>query len=430
MEHLITEIENISINSFHTDELSKETDKNESYVQRESFSTKSLCEDSQVYPLSKNKGDTPIYSGNCILCRDYSSPICRDCSRQESKDAPAVGIQNNIIPDGKVRALARQFEDILPEMNRCLTPTEYELDLKYLNCLDSVRPKDNSVTVIDPYLEPRETNLYTNHITPIKDPEICGSIDPIEAIIDNSNFPSIKITTNSSLNISNSILNEPGTLSISKIVKAIESTEKDESNIVEVFESLNPLEQRTLLVTWITSTLNLPEMNTELSGDEINEIVFILKGIINELENEEKNGIGTSLANSTEPLHIFNKKKFISNCEYNQNFSNNRFLSSKSEVNTLNFKGKIIDNIPNSRMQINIGIPEDEEIEEEYISEYICRKNIQMNSDLELSSVLNDKDILSPKSEISSNDGFNEEISIINIGYSFFGFNDIKKNII
>ncbi|OII74838.1 uncharacterized protein cubi_02970 [Cryptosporidium ubiquitum] len=434
MEELINDIENISINSNNADDLNiRDSERNDHCYDHEDLShSKTQLEDYSILSLTPVKDKNQFR--NCILCRDYLSPICKECSNHTLKIYRKNKLKNKIIPDGKVKALAKQFEDILPEaMNNgpnfpvvnddfMLEKSEsanYQIDLssnpiiEYANT--DIKDSSNSRRLEDVsnFSDKDFENLHTkskttkNQLTPIIDPNLCEQIDPIKAIITYTNSHNNPVET---LDTENSKSNDSQIISIKAGFKNVLECNFQENNLIfDTFESLNPLEQRALLLKWITDTLKPSEDSSRLSEDELQEIITILKGIVNELEhNEIYNEFKNSPSkNVTKPHNILNNQ--ISNGK------------DKNELKILNIKNSKM-SLFNSKLQINIGIPEDEEIEEEHINELVFRRYNHIGCNFESNSVIIDEDSLSPKSEIALDNEELVENSIKEIGYNFFGF--------
>ncbi|TRY50713.1 Uncharacterized Protein CTYZ_00000902 [Cryptosporidium tyzzeri] len=441
MEELINDIENISINSNNADESNtKDPEKNDNFFDYEILlPTKSQLEDYSILSLTPIKDNDKELFKNCILCRDYSSPICKECSKHNSKTSRKSKLKKNkIIPDGKVKALAMQFENILPEVtnsspsfsivndNFMLGKSEsahFQADISLNSIIEhtNVDNRDYSNTSllgdqtnihsIDSENDHAKSKIAKNQLTPIIDPNLCEKIDPIKAIITSSNSY-INIVENTEIGHSASVDTKVRSIA-TEINHLFECGFPENDLIFDQFESLNPLEQRALLLKWITEILKTSEASSKLSNNEFKEIIKILKGIVDELECNETYKISKSSPNnnSTEYQsilnHVFDEK-------------DKRLIIKRSDIQIPNTKNSI--KLVNSKLQINISIPEDEEIEEERINELILNKYIYSSSNFESNSIIIDENSLSPKSEIVLDD---EEIvgnSIKEIGNNFFGF--------
>ncbi|KAJ1610686.1 C2C2 zinc ribbon-containing protein [Cryptosporidium canis] len=425
MEELINDIENISINSNNADDLNnRDFDKSDITCEQEIL-PKANIEDFSIISLTPIKDSTGDDFRSCILCRDYSSPICKECSNNGSNFSGKNKQKNKIIPDGKVKALAKQFEDILPDgVNNCSNYSTLDCDYMIYNeeLIKGQIYQSNDITqcVVDvntqkipdgdcESLDGRFERMK-NILTPIIDPDLCEKIDPIKAIITSSSYSNDNIAQSKSTENKSAdpqlilIQGEPNNV--------LKNNTKENDVIFDTFESLSPLEQRTLLLQWITDTLKRTNSSSEIPEDEVQEVIQILKGIVNELEcgefyKESCNSVnkGTILLNPTQfcsPHNIGSDQTSFS-----------ADLSRKMHQRT---------SLVNSRLQINIGIPEDEEIEEDRINELIIKNSKNISCDLESYSLIMDEVSLSPKSDIGSGEEELVESSIKEIGNHFFGF--------
>ncbi|KAJ1607514.1 C2C2 zinc ribbon-containing protein [Cryptosporidium canis] len=425
MEELINDIENISINSNNADDLNNRDFEKSDITCGQEILPKANIEDFSIISLTPIKDSTGDSFRSCILCRDYSSPICKECSNNGSNFSGNNKQKNKIIPDGKVKALAKQFEDILPDgVNNCSNYSILDCDYMIYNeelikgqiyqsnditqCVADVNTQkipDGGCKASDDRFE-----RMKNILTPIIDPDLCEKIDPIKAIITSSSYSNDNIVQSKSTENKSAdpqlilIQGEPNNI--------LKNSTKENDIIFDTFESLSPLEQRTLLLQWITDTLRRTNSSSEISEDEVQEVIQILKGIVNELEcdefcNESCNSVNkcTILLNPTQtcpPLNIGSDETSFS-----------ADLSRKMHQRT---------SLVNSRLQINIGIPEDEEIEEDRINELIIKNSKNISCDLESYSLIMDEVSLSPKSDIGSGEEELVESSIKEIGNHFFGF--------
>lgn len=440
MEELINDIENISINSNNADDSNiRDFEKNDnSYDHDVIMPSKVQLEDCSNLSLTPVKDCHIDQFKNCILCKDYSSPICKDCSNHTLKNSRRNKLKNKIIPHGKVRALAKQFEDILPEtmnnspdfsivndglmLEKC-EPVNYQIDISsnsvidhsnigIKNYLDSKRLEEIS-HFSDEDCESFNNSKIKSQLTPIIDPNLCEQIDPIKAIITSNGCNEVETSEIESCKSNNSQI-----ISITKRFHNLLECDFQEKNLIfDTFESLNPLEQRALLLKWITDVLKPSEDSSKLSEDELKEITNILKCIVNELECNEIYNKSGNLPNKnvTEPDFILNNQVSNGKNKYE------KMEMPNNELKIPNIKNSRI-NLVNSNLKINIGIPEDEEIEEERINELMFEKYNQLGYSFELNSVVIDKDSLSPKSEIGLDENELVENSIKEIGYNFFGF--------
>ncbi|KAK9171559.1 hypothetical protein CmeUKMEL1_03895 [Cryptosporidium meleagridis] len=440
MEELINDIENISINSNNADESNtRNPEKNDNFFDYEiSLPTKSQLEDYSILSLTPVKDNDRELFKNCILCRDYSSPICKECSKHNSKASRKSKVKKNkIIPDGKVKALAMQFENILPEAtnsspsfsivndNFMLEKSEsvhFQADIS-LNSITEHTIVDNrdysnssllgeqtNIPSIDSENDHIKSKITKNQLAPIIDPNLCEKIDPIKAIITSSNSY-INIVENAE--IGNCESNNTQVRSIATEVNHLFESSFPESDLIfDQFETLNPLEQRALLLKWITEILKTSEASSKLSNNEFKEIIKILKGIVNELEHNETYKISNSSPNynSTEYQSILNQVS---------DEKDESSIIKRSELQIPNTNNSI--KLVNSKLQINISIPEDEEIEEGRINELILNKYFHSSSNFESNSIIIDENSLSPKSEIVLDDELVGD-SIKEIGNNFFGF--------
>ncbi|KAH8582529.1 Low complexity witha potential C2C2 zinc ribbon [Cryptosporidium sp. chipmunk genotype I] len=443
MEELINDIENISINSNNADESNiRDSEKNDNFYDYEVLlPTKSQLEDYSVLSLTPVKDSNKEPLRNCILCRDYLSPICKECSNHTSKTS-RKNKKNKIIPDGKVKALARQFEDILPETinnspnfsvvnDDCMfgkgESVNYQVDISLNSVIEHVgldisdysnSSKLENVSIIsneDFGSHNNNCKITKNQLTPIIDPNLCEQIDPIKAITTSSNSYINTVEKKETTNCKSagtqvkSITTEIGNL--------LECSFQENDSLFDKFESLSPLEQRALLLKWITETLKTSEASSKLSDNELQEIIKILKGIVDELEYNEKYITSKSSLNNNAKKHqpICNNHAFNGKDEFESSTITRNELkipdTENSKVNLVNFK-----------LQINIGIPEDEEIEEEHINKLMFKKYNHFGSNFESNSVIIDGNSLSPKSEIVLDDEKLVENSIKEIGNNFFGF--------
>lgn len=430
MEEIINDIENISINSNNADDsYNRDFEKNDNLSDHEILPKVNL-EDYSILSLTPIKDSPNDKFRNCILCRDYSSPICKECSNNASKTS-RKSKQNKLIPDGKVKALAKQFEDILPDgMNNPNFSALNDDYMLYRGELinEQIYPSSNSITDCDIDANIRDftdescegfntsrSKTMRNQLTPIIDPNLCEQIDPIKAIITSS-------STHSNCNIVETLSIENCKTTDSQLISTrvetknmLERSVKENDVIFDAFESLNPLEQRTLLLKWITDTLNRSETSSGLSEDEVQEVIQILKGIVNELEcSELSKEVSTFTNKNTKTFQsTHNSPSFSDKVE-------NKKISIPSDISQVHKHQKI--NLVNPKLQINIGIPEDEEIEEERINELIFNKYSNFSCNIESNSLIIDENSLSPKSDIGLDDDELVKSSIKEIGNNFFGF--------
>lgn len=428
MEELINDIENISINSNNADDSNnRDFEKSDNICDNEILPKVNL-EDYSILSLTPIKDSPKDRFRNCILCRDYSSPICKECSNNGS-EASRKSKQNKIIPDGKVKALAKQFEDILPDgmnnqnfsvINDCMLCKEESINEQMYISSNPISEYDTDANIKDFTDEGCEdfdirSKTMKNQLTPIIDPNLCEQIDPIKAII-TSSYNHSKCSIVETLNIESCKSIDLQLISTERKAKNMfEYSIKESDAIFGAFESLNPLEQRTLLLKWITDTLNRSETSSELSEDEVQEVIQILKGIVSELECSELCNRVSTLANenalashSTQNIPSFNDRV------------ESRNMSIPSDRSQVHKQSKV--NLVNSKLQINIGIPEDEEIEEERINELIFNKSNNFSCNIESNSLIIDENSLSPKSDIGLDDDELVKSSIKEIGNNFFGF--------
>ncbi|KAK6590555.1 Low complexity witha potential C2C2 zinc ribbon [Cryptosporidium xiaoi] len=436
MKETISEIENISINSKNTDEFDKEKENAEENKRK----NENLCSEitSDCNPQTPERLDSKNINNQCILCRDYTSPICTDCKRKSKVSTLRKSNENvRIVPNGKVKALAKQFECTLPEIkndsfffsySKNVTTTE-----EFSNCfMNKVTHKGMGNTVNGGYLDSIDSendqnspsnisvsstssSLSKNRITSIKDPEVCGLINPIEAIINSSNNLSfVELRDCSMTEVTKEIRSKLESDVIASENTSFENINEAENNIILAFESLNHLEQRVLLISWITTSLDSKGENS-INSETDKEIRKLLRELVEDLEYRninEPNGhtqdIGIESHSEMDQISIPQEKK--------QTSTNPNLLKFKSSIPLTGYvktRG-----YPNFLM--SIGIPEDEEIEEKYIDEFISRTRFRNEAEAE--SLIIDESELSPKSEITFFDGFEDENSITKIGNSFFGF--------
>ncbi|KAH8741066.1 hypothetical protein FG386_001618 [Cryptosporidium ryanae] len=449
MEETITEIEKLLTKNRDEDKFYKEKENVEENKKNNScYSVISSDCNSLITPGRSNPKNI---TKHCILCRDYSSPICTNCKQRPKVSKSKNKRKTKIVPNGKVKALAKQFEHVFPEIkndspfssckNVVITANELNnylmnREVTHNNGINNTHNRSQKNSISSDNLQNSPSNISASStssslskrkITPIKDPDICGLVDPIETIFNSSNntqFVEIKdCSIIEGLNRENIGNFESNVISLENLPEEGENMHKNEDNIIFAFESLNHIEQRALLISWITMSLNSKGSNhTDSEIDD--EIMKLLRELVEDLEyrnfsksSENSQNFDNEVNSEIHEVSVpYKKKQSSSLYELKTKIQPN--LTSKfrnSGISSGHLKTK---NNPN--FFINIGIPEDEEIEENYIDYFISRTNFK--SKIEVESVIIDESELSPKSEITLFDNFEDENSITTIGNNFFGF--------
>ncbi|KAL7067140.1 hypothetical protein ACR3K2_24560 [Cryptosporidium serpentis] len=387
--------------------------------------------------------------GNCILCCDYQSPICSNCESNQNKLQFGLNLKNNsqleyekIIPNGKVKALAKQFEEIIPD--RKLNIAEYNNlvigeHLQFNKTSDNINSTsicelcESDFGIKSLYLQSpsnsslksiKSPNKLKNQLTQLKNPDLCESIDPIEALVLSQK---VNVTLNKNMVDMHREESDSPTLSYrprsllsstsgAKICEVIAEVNDEPNKIPDRFEDLNPIEQRALLITWITSSLETNKITQ--SPSKVREMMSILKKIVEDFEDPDTN---SALINSSTNGHLtspnFNDKSNL--CDHLRFHNNNRNCQLR---------------------HICVGtIPEDEEFVENI---NICDAKSTELSKMQISlhdyaeSVIAETDGLSPKSDISLTSATycdiickNSHDIINNIGIDFLGLrSDIEED--
>ncbi|OII77261.1 hypothetical protein cand_019710 [Cryptosporidium andersoni] len=376
--------------------------------------------------------------GNCILCCDYQSPICSNCESNQNKLQCRLNLKNNsqfeyekIIPNGKVKALAKQFEEIIPDGK--LNITEYNNlvineHLQFNKTSDNINSTNicelcgSDFDIKSLYLQSpsnsslksiKSPNKLKNQLTRLKNPDLCESTDPIEALVLSQK---VNVTLNRNMvdmyrkendsPTSSYRLRSLSSTSGAKICGVIAEVNEEPNKIPDRFEDLNPLEQRALLITWITSSLGTNKIIQ--SPSKVREMMSILKEIVEDLEDSDTN---FALINSSINGHLTSS-----------NFNDKSNLCDHLRLHNKNYQLRHI---------YVETIPEDEELVENI---NICdAKSIEL-SKIQISlhdyaeSVIAETDDLSPKSDISlANATYcdiickNSHNIINNIGIDFLG---------
>ncbi|EEA05289.1 uncharacterized protein CMU_022940 [Cryptosporidium muris RN66] len=378
--------------------------------------------------------------GNCILCCDYQSPICSNCETNQNKLQCRLNLKNNsqfeyekIIPNGKVKALAKQFEEIIPdgklniaEYNNLVINEHFQFNKisDNINSTSICELCESDFDIKSLYLQSpsnsylksiKSPNKLKNQLTRLKNPDLCESIDPIEALVlsqkvnvtldrnmvdmyrKESDSPTLSYSLRSLLSTSGA-----------KICEVIAEVNEEPNKIPDRFEDLNPLEQRALLITWITSSLGTNKITH--SPSKVREMMSILKEIVEDLEDPDTN---FALINSSTNGHLtspnFNDKSNL--CDHLRLHNNNK-------------------NYQLRHIYVET-IPEDEELVENI---NVCDTKSTELSKIQISlhdyaeSVIAETDGLSPKSDISLTNATyydiickNSHDIINNIGIDFLG---------